>query len=214
MEKELTREEQEELFLRIYNETGVQKTAAAAVNWDKSKAWRFIKKIKKKEPERLKGTEQMEVKATSQDTPQTAKSEDGTVKTSIKITEASKQELQVIPVKIIKTPPKEQVEYIQKPKMVFELQKPIESTSLEEKAKEKPNTKPQKATMGFRADVDRIEFWRIFADVIDTEIGVLCTAAIDEYIERYELAADQKEIIDIRLKALEAEKKIRSKYNN
>lgn len=228
MEKELTRQEQEEIFIRIYNQTGVQKEAAEAVHWDKSKAWRFVKKLKEKEPERLNGTakenkdktstEQMEVKAVSQDMSQTAKSEDGTVKTSIKITEASKQEPQVIPVKIIETQPKEQVEYrlvksttqaIQKPKTVFELQKPKERTPMEEKAREKANTKPEKATMGFRAEVSKIEFWRAYADATDTELGIMCTAAIDEYIQRHELTADQKEIIDIKMKALKAVKRIK-----
>lgn len=167
MEKELSRQEQEETFIKILNETGKQSEAIKIVGWDKSKASRFVKKLREEEPERLRVTKEIKSEAsTSQAT--------------------------------------------QKPEKVPEPQEPIESITKVQNSQEKPN---KKATMGFRADVDRIEFWRIFADVIDTEIGVLCTAAIDEYIKKYELAADQKEIIDIRLKALEAERKIRERGN-
>lgn len=213
MEKELTRQEQEEIFIQIYNKTGVQKEAAEAVGWDKSKAWRFVKKLKEKEPERLKGatkenkddTSTGEVKVASQNTPQITETKDETEKITVTITEASKQEPQVIPVNI--------VEATQRPQIAPELQKPIRSTPAEEKAREKANTKPQKATMGFRAEVSKIEFWRAYADATDTELGIMCTDAIDEYIQRHELTADQKEIIDIKMKALEAEKRIRGKIN-
>ena len=153
MEKKMTRQEQEELFLKIYNETGVQKTAYEAVGWLPSKASYFVKKIREKEPERLQ-------------VPQKPHSK---------------------PMQADKTTPNE------------------------EKAKERANTKPQKGTMGFRADLDKIEFWRMYADVTDRELGAMCTVAIDEYIERHELTADQKEIINIRLKALEAEKQVRER---
>lgn len=156
MEKELTRQEQEALFLKVYNETGVQKKAAEAVGWDKSKAWRFIKKIKEKQPEQLQ-----------------------------------------VP---------------QKPRKNI---KPVQAKTIpgEEKAQEKANTKPGKGTMGFRADLDKIEYWRMYAAVTNTELGVMCTSAIDEYIKRHGLTADQEEIINIRMKALEAERRIREKIN-
>lgn len=213
MEKELTRQEQEEIFIRIYNETGVQKEAAEAVGWDKSKAWRFVKKLKEKEPERLKGatkenkddTSTGEVKVASQNTSQITETKDETEIITATIIESEKQEPQVIPVNI--------VEATQKPQTAPEPQEPIKSTPAEEKAREKANTKPQKATMGFRAEVSKIEFWRAYADATDTELGIMCTTAIDEYIQRHELTADQKEIIDIKMKALEAEKRIRGKIN-
>lgn len=205
MEKELTRQEQEEIFIQIYNKTGVQKEAAEAVHWDKSKAWRFVKKLKEKEPERLKGatkenkddTSTGEVKVASQIT----ETKDETEIITATIIESKKQEPQVIPVNI--------VEATQKPQIAQELQEPIRSTPAEEKAREKANTKPQKATMGFRAEVSKIEFWRAYADATDTELGIMCTAAIDEYIQRHEMTADQKEIIDIKMKALEAVKRIK-----
>lgn len=155
MEKELTRQEQEELFLKVYNETGKQIEAAEAVNWDKSKAWRFIKKIKEKEPERLQ-----------------------------------------VP---------------QKPRRGTKQMQAGKTMPGKEKAQERANTKPQKGTMGFRADLSEIEFWRIYADATDTELSVMCTAAINEYIQRHETTADQRKIIDIRMKALKEEKKIRGK---
>lgn len=206
MEKELTRQEQEELFLKVYAEKGTQKEAAEAVGWDKSKAWRFIKKLKEKEPERLKGA--------------TTGNKDKTEIITANIIESEKQESQVIPIKIVEAAQKpqetfEQIQLIkstpqatQKPQTVFELKKPIETIS-----KEEANTKPQKATMGFRAEVSKIEFWRAYADATDTELGIMCTAAIDEYIQRHELTADQKEIIDIKMEALEKEKLIRAKIN-
>lgn len=157
MEKELTRQEQEELFIEVYNKTGVQKTAAEAVNWDKSKAWRFMKNIREKESERLQAPQK----------------------------------------------PRRGTKQIQAGKTM----------PCKEKAKEKANTKPQKGTMGFRADLFKIEFWRIYADATDTELSVMCTAAIDEYIQRHEPTTDQKKIIDIRMKALAEEKKIREKSN-
>lgn len=153
MEKELTRKEQEELFLKIYNETGKQSEAAEAVNWDKSKAWRFIKKIREKEPERLQAP--------------------------------------------------------QKPRRGTKRMQAGKTMHGKEKSQEKANTKPQKGTMGFRADLSEIEFWRIYADATDTELSVICTTAINEYIQRHEPTAKQRKIIDIRMKALEEEKRVR-----
>ena len=160
MEKELTRQEQEEAFLKVYNETGVQKRAADAVGWTVSKAWRFIEKLRKNQPELLK-------------TPQAP----------------------------------------QKPHTSPKLSQPKESTLKEEKTENKANTKPQKGTMGFRTDTKKIEYWRLYADVTDTELGIMCTSAIDEYVQRHKLTEEQQAIIDIRLKALEAEKRIRQKSN-
>lgn len=75
------------------------------------------------------------------------------------------------------------------------------------------NTKPQKAVMGFRAEVDKIELWKLYADSAEQEISAMCTAALDEYIRNHELTADQKEIFDIKKQALEAEKRIKRRKN-
>lgn len=99
----------------------------------------------------------------------------------------------------------------QKPETAPEPQEPIKSTPTEEKAEEKPNTKQEKRVMGFRADVNKIDLWKIYAEATGQEIGVMCTAAIDEYISNHELTADQRQIFDIKIKALEAEKRIKAK---
>lgn len=99
----------------------------------------------------------------------------------------------------------------QKPETAPEPHEPIKSTPSEEKAAEKPNTKQEKRVMGFRADVNKIDLWKIYAEATEQEIGVMCTAAIDEYISNHELTADQRQIFDIKIKALEAEKRIKAK---
>lgn len=68
--------------------------------------------------------------------------------------------------------------------------------------------------MGFRADVDKIELWKLYADAAEQEISALCTAAIDEYISNHELTADQKEIFDINKQAFEAKKRIKNRKAN
>lgn len=87
------------------------------------------------------------------------------------------------------------------------------STPEEETHVYEANTKPQKAVMGFRAEVDKIELWKLYADSAEQEISAMCTAALDEYIRNHELTADQKEIFDIKKQALEAEKRIKNRNN-
>lgn len=195
MEKELTRQEQEEIFLKVYAETNIQKEAAEAVGWDKSKAWRFIKKIREKEPERLNAAMEKVRTNTVQVTT-----------TSVK----EKQEPTVINAKVIESPKQEP----QNNEIRLKHTQPKENTLKEKRIENKANTKPQKGTMGFRANVSKIEYWRIYADVTDKELSVMCTAAIDEYIQRHELTADQQAIIDIRIQALEAERRIRNKIDD
>lgn len=93
-----------------------------------------------------------------------------------------------------------------------------ETSTLNTPEKEKrvhgANTKPQKAVMGFRAEVDKIELWKLYADAAEQEISTICTAALDEYIRNHELTTDQKEIFDIKKQALEAEKMIKNRKKN
>lgn len=89
----------------------------------------------------------------------------------------------------------------------------VKSIPEEETHVHEANTKPQKAVMGFRAEVDKIELWKLYADSAEQEISAMCTAALDEYIRNHELTADQKEIFDIKKQALEAEKRIKNRKN-
>lgn len=79
--------------------------------------------------------------------------------------------------------------------------------SIQEKAEK---AKPVKAVMGFRADIEKMEDWKLYASVTGQEIGVLCTAAIDEYIKRHELTTEQQNLFDLKKQVLEAEKKIKN----
>lgn len=95
-------------------------------------------------------------------------------------------------------------EKIQKCKTVTEQQEPIKSTPAKEK---KENTKPQKQSFSFRADLNKIEKWKLYAETIDPkDIGALWTAAIDEYISNHALTAEQQEIYGLKKKAAEMAK--------
>ena len=95
----------------------------------------------------------------------------------------------------------------QPPQEAPEPQEPIKSTPTEEKAEEKPPTKPQKQSFSFRADQSKIENWKLYAETIGTkDIGTLWTAAIDEYISNHALTADQQAIYDLKKKAAEMAK--------
>lgn len=99
----------------------------------------------------------------------------------------------------------------QKPETAPEPQEPIKSTPAEEKAEEKPNTKPQKQTFSFRADQSKIENWKAYAEATGQDIGTLWTAAIDEYINSHELTADQKAIYELQKQAAEMARKAKNK---
>ncbi|MDE7478139.1 MAG: hypothetical protein K2M91_09350 [Lachnospiraceae bacterium] len=112
------------------------------------------------------------------------------------------------------TTAKDTPQIVQKPTEPPEPIRTVENTPKKEKYVYETNTKPQKAVMGFRAEVDKIELWKLYADAAEQEISAMCTAALDEYIHNHELTADQKEIFDIKKQALEAEKKIKSRKKN
>ena len=88
--------------------------------------------------------------------------------------------------------------------------KPIqteESIPKEKKTEEKANIKPQKQSFSFRADQNKIESWKLYAEAIGAkDIGTLWTTAIDEYISNHELTADQQEIYNLKKKAAEIQK--------
>ena len=81
--------------------------------------------------------------------------------------------------------------------------------SVQKKTEKKENIKPVKAVMGFRAETEKMEDWKLYASVTGQEIGVLCTAAIDEYIKHHELTTEQQKLFDLKKQVLEVEKKIK-----
>ena len=102
-------------------------------------------------------------------------------------------------------------ETVQKPEAHKKSKSSKKNASEKEKIEIQTNTKPKKAVMGFRAEQEKMEVWKLYADATGQEIGVLCTAAIDEYIKRHKLNEDQQKFFDLKKKMLEAEKKIKSK---
>lgn len=68
--------------------------------------------------------------------------------------------------------------------------------------KEEPTESPQKAqkkVFSFRADVDQINSWRVWADAKGLKVEELGTLAINEYIKKHPLTADQKKIYELKL---------------
>lgn len=89
---------------------------------------------------------------------------------------------------------------------VLESQKP-KNTLIEEKVENNTNTKPQRQSFSFRADQDKIETWKLYAETIGAkDIGTLWTAAIDEYINNHKLTEDQQVIYNLKKKAVEMQK--------
>lgn len=202
--------QEEEAFLNLMRQGKSRKEAYEAIGREKTWASKTIKKIRETEPERLKGTgEEPQEQEAAQDIIKvkyatTEEKKEPTVINAV-ITESPKKEQTPIEYELVKEPPKEP----QSSEIRLEKAQPKESTPTAEKAENKANTKPQKAVMGFRADQSKIEVWKLYAEATGQEIGVMCTAAIDEYIENHELTADQKQIFDIKMNALEAERRIK-----
>lgn len=108
----------------------------------------------------------------------------------------------------IKEEPQDAPQATQKPQTAPEQSKVVESTTNEEKAAETANAKPQKQSFSFRADQDKIEHWKLYAETVGAnDLGTLWTAAIDEYICNHKLTADQQEIYNLKKKAAEMAKK-------
>lgn len=71
-------------------------------------------------------------------------------------------------------------------------------------------TKPPKAVMGFRAEIEKMEDWKLYASVTGQEIGMFCSAAIEEYISRHKLNPEQQELFDLKKQAIKIEKKMKN----
>lgn len=97
----------------------------------------------------------------------------------------------------------------QNPNTPLKQQQPQKNTYKEEKVQNRVNTKVAKAVMGFRAEIEKMENWKLYASVTGQEIGILCTAAIDEYINRHKLTAEQQQLFNLKKQTLEAEKRMR-----
>ncbi|MCX4298008.1 MAG: hypothetical protein OSJ73_13390 [Lachnospiraceae bacterium] len=225
-----TDEQMDEALKTVYR-TGKQIDGANYLNINKGTFNKKIREIEEKEPERVKRlkaeveAERREKLLQEYEESVSAIPNNRTEKTFEMLLEyATKEELEIMQGgngsesdwdKILKELIKRKSESItqapQKPETAPEPHEPIKSTPSEEKAEEKPNTKQEKRVMGFRADVNKIDLWKIYAEATEQEIGVMCTAAIDEYISNHELTADQRQIFDIKIKALEAEKRIKAK---
>ncbi len=107
----------------------------------------------------------------------------------------------------IKEKPQDKPKATQKPKTANRKPQPTENT-LQEETEGKPNTKQKRQSFSFRADQNKIEEWKLYAEAIGTkDIGTLWTAAIDEYISNHELTADQKAIYELKRKVAEMQKK-------
>lgn len=91
-------------------------------------------------------------------------------------------------------------------------QKPQETTAspetpAEKKIENKANTKPLKQSFSFRADIDKIEDWKLYAETVGAkDIGTLWTAALDEFMSNHPLTADQKQIFAKRKEAAEMQR--------
>ncbi len=111
-----------------------------------------------------------------------------------------------------KSKTKDKPQTSQKQKSDSEHLKAIKTTPEEKKTESQTNAKPQKQSFSFRADLQKIENWKLYAETIGTDdIGALWTIAIDEYIENHGLTPEQQTVYDLKKQALEAQKKIMGK---
>ena len=68
--------------------------------------------------------------------------------------------------------------------------------------KEEPKEEPQKAqkkVFSFRAEVDQVDSWRVYADAKGMKVDELETLALTEYIKKHSLTADQQQIYDLKM---------------
>ncbi len=95
---------------------------------------------------------------------------------------------------------------IHKSEVTSESQEPVKILT-EQKTQEKANIKPQKQSFSFRADLNKIEAWKLYAEAIGAkDIGTLWSAAIDEYISNHKLTEDQQVIYNLKKKIAEMQK--------
>jgi hypothetical protein len=67
-----------------------------------------------------------------------------------------------------------------------------------EEVKEEPQ-KAQKKVFSFRAEVDQVDSWRVWADAKGLKVDELGTLALTEYIKKHSLTEDQKKIYELKM---------------
>ena len=67
-----------------------------------------------------------------------------------------------------------------------------------EKASEEPK-KTQKKVFSFRAEVDQVDSWRVWADAKGLKVDELGTLALTEYIKKHSLTEDQRQIYELKM---------------
>ena len=58
--------------------------------------------------------------------------------------------------------------------------------------------KAQKKVFSFRAEVDQVDSWRLWADAKGLKVDELGTLAMTEYIKKHSLTEDQKKIYELK----------------
>ena len=67
---------------------------------------------------------------------------------------------------------------------------------------EEPTEKAQKAqkkVFSFRAEVDQVDSWRVWADAKGLKVDELGTLALTEYIKKHSLTEDQRQIYELKM---------------
>lgn len=67
---------------------------------------------------------------------------------------------------------------------------------------EEPTESPQKAqkkVFSFRAEVDQVDSWRVWADAKGMKVDELGEKALTEYIKRHSLTEDQRQIYELKM---------------
>lgn len=67
-----------------------------------------------------------------------------------------------------------------------------------EEVKEEPQ-KAQKKVFSFRAEVDQVDSWRVWADAKGMKVDELGTLALTEYIKKHSLTEDQRQIYELKM---------------
>ena len=68
--------------------------------------------------------------------------------------------------------------------------------------KEEPTESPQKTqkkVFSFRAEVDQVDSWRVWADAKGMKVDELGEKALTEYIKRHSLTEDQRQIYELKM---------------
>lgn len=73
------------------------------------------------------------------------------------------------------------------------------STRGRAKAQPEEPKKTQKKVFSFRAEVDQVDSWRVWADAKGLKVDELGTLALTEYIKKHSLTEDQRQIYELKM---------------